>query len=620
MNSPFSIAKKNMSQRLHSARICGFGIVVLLCQLLPSPPALGQSLEIHQIAVDNADAGVIIIRDVNNVWNTISYEVLRRMLPDNDFVIMTNRLDELVAETFDTDHTKTYKDLPFDQTQAWLKNHFGDVYYKKLTDHVNTLFSVDPIHEDSKSQGINATQVLLRLSTNDHHFETGNTLEIPATNVLIGTVKNATVIDAGRSDYGQDVHDYLIAQGVQRIDNFILSHKHDDHFGGFKGMVDAGLSVDRVFMPALFEPTYPQTFGPSGSQENSLYANFYLPLIERFADDSIKTQLFNEVQKVKDILGREKTDSQHADKLLANAMESILGNHVFQPDTGATITLDRDLNIVMTLVAENRAVINGRHDSNYVHYRKTGNKRNDNDFSLAFILSYNSFTYFTAGDLSGASTGNHDAWGTGCSSYDNVELPLSMHLPESGVTHRGHTCAFKASHHGSQCSNSSALLRVLNPTVAVIPNGMDKKHGNPDPRMYGRLVELNRNGLNIEEIYTLGQMENEEVRTTNRKGENVYYRPWTYSTYTVDTSTYEANLGQLGTQEAIDLELPRVVISGNTVIVVSDRPNIPNSNFIVRHDGQFASHNRGTSVTGGGDKPLLVQPLAGIADYQCEKH
>lgn len=77
------------------------------------------------------------------------------------------------------------------------------------------------------------------------------------------------------------------------------------------------------------------------------------------------------------------------------------------------------------------------------------NKVSPNDLSLAFLLEWGAFRYFTAGDLSGDLS---------LTRYANIEEPLVKYLRTSGVLANPVT-VMKATHHGSNHNNYAASIR-----------------------------------------------------------------------------------------------------------------------------------------------------------------
>ena len=107
-------------------------------------------------------------------------------------------------------------------------------------------------------------------------------------------------------------------------------------------------------------------------------------------------------------------------------------------------------------------------------FKPIAEDKSDNAKSLGMVLNYGPFRFFDGGDLT---------W--------NVENKLAC--PKNLV---GQVDVFQVNHHGNGNSNNPALVRALNPRVAVIDNG-PRKGG--DPKTFATL----RSVPQIEAIYQL---------------------------------------------------------------------------------------------------------------------
>ena len=67
--------------------------------------------------------------------------------------------------------------------------------------------------------------------------------------ILLRTENSAVLIDAGTNKVGDDIVDYLRAQGVEALDALIITHYDKDHVGGADAVVEA-LPVRRALNPA----------------------------------------------------------------------------------------------------------------------------------------------------------------------------------------------------------------------------------------------------------------------------------------------------------------------------------------------------------------------------------
>lgn len=98
-----------------------------------------------------------------------------------------------------------------------------------------------------------------------------------------------------------------------------------------------------------------------------------------------------------------------------------------------------------------------------------------NDVSLAFVLEWDDFRYFTAGDLSGDPT---------LQSYFDIETGLVNYLAGGPLKNKPVT-VLRVSHHGSEHSNQDALFAKLKPKLIVVSCNTKKKV--PSPVFLARL-------------------------------------------------------------------------------------------------------------------------------------
>jgi hypothetical protein len=123
---------------------------------------------------------------------------------------------------------------------------------------------------------------------------------------------------------------------------------------------------------------------------------------------------------------------------------------------------------------------------------QNSNRHNANNYSLAFILEYGQFRYFTAGDMGGKDAGN-------CGKYIDQESEVnggfiryfpgdSHQFDTSAIANdpNGHICAFKVDHHGSHCSSNDAFLKFA-PAAIFTSAGSLSSWGLPDPDFQRRI-------------------------------------------------------------------------------------------------------------------------------------
>ncbi len=116
------------------------------------------------------------------------------------------------------------------------------------------------------------------------------------------------------------------------------------------------------------------------------------------------------------------------------------------------------------------------------------NKESANNYTLAFILSCGEFRYFLGGDMGGSGD-----------SYINQEVTVTNFLnekyPESRSmdtinNYAGHLCGFKANHHGSDNSNTSAFMENMHPSIVITSGGDNSNWQIPRSNYLKRLAKV----------------------------------------------------------------------------------------------------------------------------------
>ncbi len=93
--------------------------------------------------------------------------------------------------------------------------------------------------------------------------------------------------------------------------------------------------------------------------------------------------------------------------------------------------------------------------------------------SLAVLVQFHAFSYFTAGDLHG-----------------DTEDAVARHVSERYLG-GGHLCACKLNHHGAHEASSPALLSLLRPRLCLVSCGTPNVHGHPSEITLQRVAQLN---------------------------------------------------------------------------------------------------------------------------------
>lgn len=215
------------------------------------------------------------------------------------------------------------------------------------------------------------------------------------------------LIDAGNNGDGTNiVLPYLSSLGITSLNYVASSHYHEDHIGGLDEVIN-GLGTSNI---------------------GAVY--------DRGSDNLPTTGTFNDYAAAANATGRRYTVT--------------LGQII---DLGGGVTLK--------CVATNGTVIN--------YGTVSGATKSENDLSVGWVLTYNSFRYFTGGDLGGES-----------SSYADSETPLATQVGDVDV--------MKVDHHGSEYSTNQTFVNNLKPEVAIIEVGNGNTYFHPVQSTLDRLV------------------------------------------------------------------------------------------------------------------------------------
>jgi beta-lactamase superfamily II metal-dependent hydrolase len=228
--------------------------------------------------------------------------------------------------------------------------------------------------------------------------------------LIISPTGSKTLIDGGNTGNGTNIIiPYLSSLGITSLNYVICSHYHADHLGGLDEIIN-GLGAANI--GAVYD---------RGSDAP-------LPTTVAFTDYV--------------------TAANSTSRRYAVALGQII-------DLGGGVT--------MQCVATDGEVIN--------YGIVAGATGSENDLSIGWKLIYNSFQYFTGGDLGGES-----------SAYADNETPLAPQV--------GDVDAFKINHHGSLYSTNQVFVNTLQAEAGIISVGTNT-YGHPTQLVIDRLATAN---------------------------------------------------------------------------------------------------------------------------------
>ncbi len=361
--------------------------------------------------------------------------------------------------------------------------------------------------------------------------------------VLDDTIACAVLIDAGNdAKKAARIKAYLSTIGVTELNYVLTSHYHQDHLGGYPNL------LKRVNSAAGSEA---YDAGDHSPKPANIFPRYRAILAS-------KNYSLNKV-----------------------------------PATGNDIDTQFDLvpgmvpAMTLTCIATDTAVLDGTN-----HARA----RNNNDFGMAWLLQYGAFRYLTGGDL-----GGFDAGG-----YIDMETPMieavvqedaadfeTMTAPPMPLE-KGHVCACKLNHHGSEHSSNGYYLSIMKPKSAVISAG-DKKYGN-DHHPHEEVIEELEAAT-----WDVSSWKNQPPNTSIVPNSLQHY----YLTGILgNLGVHRDNIGMPGSRGSI----------GGDVVIIVDNTNIASeSSYAVYWNGEkpgdVVSHNADMKDT----RP------AGVEVYHCHR-
>lgn len=344
---------------------------------------------------------------------------------------------------------------------------------------------------------------------------------------LNGTVIKAILIDTGEGNSQADhILNYMSKMGVAELDHIIISHYDKDHIGGavkIMQTMNVGSVIDRGNVPTNSTGTYKK-------YKNAIASKSTNRIIPKLGYGEILCGANNRRIEI---------------------FPTTVNSFVFADTPGTP-----------------------------------ARSKNENDFSLSFVLQYGCFRFFSGGDLSGFNSSNKK----------DIETPLALAIKGSDkacfresssatVLSKGHICAFKINHHGSDHSTNETFLSILQPRTCIISCGYHGHFKHPRKDKI-KLLESSNSPNWID-------CDNNSVNNTI----NQYYI----------TSLYEYKdsfFRNIATASSTG------VISGNVVIIVDDDNIETQSNFMIFWDGE-----RPENVVK--NKDMRTPNSAGYKNFNC---
>lgn len=227
--------------------------------------------------------------------------------------------------------------------------------------------------------------------------------------LILSPTGKAMLVDAGYHYYADEIDLYLDNLGIDYFNYIVATHYHADHIGAISKLLD---DYGYVLLDSVYDRGWEYC--------TSTYEDYYEPAVRDRRATIADGQVIN------------------------------LG--------GGTLVRCCGLNG------------KGKLSPPYIDRDCPGGGDDDeNDFSIALVISHNNFDFFVAGDLSGYNT----------TYYRNIEDTVGVAAGDVEV--------YQVDHHGSRYSSNPTFLSLIDPEVSVISVGEGNPYGHPDPETLQRL-------------------------------------------------------------------------------------------------------------------------------------
>lgn len=276
-----------------------------------------------------------------------------------------------------------------------------------------------------------------------------------------GEIQRSILIDAGHSASAADVRRYLDAQiakgNFRPVDVLVLSHWDEDHIGGAPALLRFNSKV--------------------GSLASVGYFNEPLQIFD-VGDDTISDTHYDNYIKAVNELG---LNGYRNVPVPGQVLVSCLGVTIrclgrleigLYPDVGDFARNEKKAqkfkywNVGADVIPPE--LLN---DDDVVNLQAEPGASAKNNASIALLLTFGEFTYFSAGDLEG-----------------DAEVLMVQY---ARVALGRHVCAWKMSHHGSHASATSAFFYYAAPRFGVASCGTGNQHGHPGRAIQARVDQVN---------------------------------------------------------------------------------------------------------------------------------
>jgi hypothetical protein len=340
----------------------------------------------------------------------------------------------------------------------------------------------------------------------------GDSTLIVARHPVVGAnpaVTRTVLIDGGRAAAGTQVHNYLNALALATINVIAVTHFDEDHYYGIIKLLNLAAPITRYDNAIIYDCGQLPAARLTNMRQNqygvnvprpSKYQAYRAACIARLRTHATRTVNSDEIARY------DANDAPQLPPVVAPNLPPtwLLGKDIMwgngampwveNPPAWAPGAPTLRCVVANKWVRQAGAaaprfisevdIYNGPNRmTNAMIAAYESDKNQDNAKSLGFLLEFNNFRYYVAGDLERAQEdGSQTIRAAPPAFYQGVKAFVS---PMGTAAQR--VLAMKTSHHGAATASSRYFLTALRPSAAFISNGYKNRHWHPFARTVNSL-------------------------------------------------------------------------------------------------------------------------------------
>lgn len=310
------------------------------------------------------------------------------------------------------------------------------------------------------------------------------------------------LIDAGTSDYGDDVASFLESKNITKLDYVVASHADSDHIGGLCYIFER-FEIENFYRPFQIAGT--------GDSFETFVPNVFEDLSDIYNELVISTSNRSKISRVTSVEYNKLIELAYTEKYTDNEQLKECNITVFYD--GLKIQKeDYSIEFFAPLVREMGVDIENLSLKTKGKTTLGYGTSASNDNSAIFLMTILNNKFLFTGDATWRNNKEKNTEGK----FEETDFLLS--LTEEEKKNLSNIDVVLAGHHGSSYSTSQELLDLTKPRFLVFSVGQNNSYGHPSSEVIFRAEQTSR----IETDYLLRTDTNGKISFVESEGKLVY--------------------------------------------------------------------------------------------------